>query len=138
MPFRFRWFIVVLVIAFLATAFMDVDSALGQRERRNSRATAPAVKSQPVNRFGLSEPLPRREGAIRVATYNVLNLFDEVDDPSLQGEFDDIKTPTSRERCQKMAEAIKAIDADVIGLAEVESLEAVTWCRVTFLPDAGY
>ena len=92
----------------------------------------------PTNRFGRSEPLQRTPGAIRIAAYNTLNLFDEVDDPTLSGEFDDIKTPTARERCAKLAEAIKAVDADIIGLEEVESLEALTWFRDTFLPDAGY
>lgn len=96
------------------------------------------VISKAGNKYGLSEPPPRHPGAIRIATYNTLNLFDHVDDPTLQGEFDDLKTPTSDERCAKLAEAIKAIDADIIALQEVESLEALTWFRDTFLPDAGY
>ena len=38
------------------------------------------------HRFGLTEPMPRLDGTIRLATYNVLNYFDGTDDPSLQGE----------------------------------------------------
>ena len=90
------------------------------------------------NRFGLSEPLPRTPGSVRIATYNTLNLFDEADDPTLSGEFDDIKFPTARDRCAKLAEAIKAVNADIIGLQEVESIEALMWFRDSFLPDAGY
>ena len=98
----------------------------------------PRSSGQPVNRFGLSKPLPRTAGAVRIACYNVLNLFDDKDDPQLQGEFDD-KTLTSADaRCKKLAEAIRAIDADVIALSEVESLEALTWFRDTYLANAGY
>jgi len=101
---------------------------------------APAAPRQTPgsHRFGLEKPLPRRPGTVRIAAYNTLNLFDHVDDPTLQGEFDDIKTPTPDERCAGLAAAIKAVDADIISLEEVESLEALTWFRDTFLSDAGY
>lgn len=105
--------------------------------------TAPAAvetngSEPPRNRYGLSEPRPKTPGAIRLATYNVLNLFDHEDDASLSGEFDDAGLGTSEDRCRNMAAAIEALDADVIALQEVESLEALRWFRDTFLPDAGY
>ncbi len=90
------------------------------------------------NRYGLARPLPRTPGTIRIATYNMLNFFDGVDDPTLQGEFDDIKMVTPPERCEKLAQAIKALDADIIALQEVESLAALTWFRDNYLADAGY
>jgi endonuclease/exonuclease/phosphatase family metal-dependent hydrolase len=90
------------------------------------------------HRFGLEKPLPKPSGAIRLATYNTLNVFDHVDDPALQGEYDDIGMATPPERCRKLAEAIRVIDADIIALQELESLEALTWFRDTFLKDAGY
>ena len=90
------------------------------------------------HRFGLDKPLPRTPGTIRVAAYNMENFFDHVDDPSLQGEFDDLPMATPDDRCRQLAAAIKAINADIISLEEVESLEALTWFRDTFLPDAGY
>ena len=99
-------------------------------------AAAPAGK--PANKFGLTEPLPRTSGAIRLAAYNTLNLFDHVDDPSLRGEHDDLKAATAPERCAELARAIKAIDADIISLEEVESLDALKWFRDTYLADAGY
>lgn len=117
-----------------------VGVALGVAQAQKSNRSDPSASSQPqtVNRFGLSKPLPRTPGAVRLAAYNTLNLFDHVDDPSLSGEFDDIMTPTATERCAKLAEAIKTVDADIIALEEVESLEALTWFRDTFLADAGY
>lgn len=91
-----------------------------------------------AGRYGLPEPLPRRRGTIRLASYNVLNLFDHDDDPDLAGGVDDIKLAVSHERGLKLAEAIRAVDADVVALQEVESLEALRWFRESYLPKAGY
>jgi len=95
----------------------------------------------PHQRFGLSQPMPRLDGTIRVASYNVLNFFDQTDDPSLQGEYDDFGDnpgPTSNERCQVLADAIRAVDADVLAMQEVESEEALRWFRDNYLADMGY
>ena len=96
------------------------------------------AKVEPKNRYGLSNPLPRRPGTIRFASYNLLNLFDDKDDPALQGDFDDIGMATTHERSRTLARVIKAVDADILALQEVESLEALLWFRATYLPDAGY
>jgi len=103
--------------------------------------TTGAIAQQSTNgghRFGLAEPRPKTDDTVRLATYNVLNLFDQVDDPSLEGEHDDMKLATSDRRCRNLAEAIKALDADVIALQEVESKAALRWFRDTYLPDMGY
>jgi len=95
----------------------------------------------PHHTYGLTEPMPRIEGTIRVASYNMLNYFDQQDDPSLQGEYDDFGDnpgPTSYERCEELAKAIRAIDADIIALEEIESKEAIEWFRDRFLGDMGY
>ncbi|MEO1991764.1 MAG: endonuclease/exonuclease/phosphatase family protein, partial [Pirellulales bacterium] len=89
-------------------------------------------------RFGRKKPLQKPDQAIRLASYNVLNLFDAKDDPSLQGEFDDILMTTSQDRCACLAQVIRDIDADVLCLQEVESEEALRWFRDTFLPDMNY
>src|SRR5436190_7805763 len=145
---RMKRVLIVVIAASLALALTAVAISASaqqatQRSRsRNAATSRPAESSTTVgengNRYGLSKPLPRTPGAIRIATYNMLNFFDNVDDPSLQGEFDDIKNATSPERCAKLAEAIKAVDADIIALQEVESLDALKWFRDTYLPDAGY
>jgi endonuclease/exonuclease/phosphatase family metal-dependent hydrolase len=126
------------MLLFALVSIAAVSLGFVQTQQQGRSATSPKPASKSVNKYGLSQPLPRTPGAVRIATYNTLNLFDHADDPTLSGEFDDIKTPTATERCAKLAEAIKAVDADIIGLEEVESLEALTWFRDTFLPDAGY
>lgn len=129
---------VVLSAAVLAASVTFASLAQFGGRDREPASKATGQNPQPQNRFGHSKPKPRKPGAIRIATYNMLNLFDHVDDSTLQGEFDDIKFPTADERCRELAEAIKAIDADIIALEEVESLEALKWFRDTYLSDAGY
>ena len=48
------------------------------------------------------------------------------------------RTDAAPSDAKRLADAIKAIDADIIALEEVESLEALTWFRDKYLPDAGY
>ncbi|MEY2714670.1 MAG: hypothetical protein RIT24_1013 [Planctomycetota bacterium] len=78
------------------------------------------------------------DGVLRLAAYNVENLFDHVDDPALSGEFDDMKEPTSDERCKALAKVIREIDADVLCLEEVESRECLAWFNETYLGDRKY
>ena len=89
-------------------------------------------------RYGRKEPIQRPAKAIRLASYNVLNLFDAKDDPMLQGEFDDITMVTSENRCECLGKVIKELDADILCLQEVESEEALRWFRDTYLADMGY
>ena len=65
------------------------------------------------HKFGLKEAQPRIDNTIRVCTYNVLNLFDHTNDPTLEGEFDDMGNnpgPTSIERCKELAKAINRFE----------------------------
>ena len=99
---------------------------------------APSPDDLPGHRYGRSEPLKKADSGLRIASYNVLNLFDPEDDPSLDGEYDDLPMATPRDRCEAIARAIKAIDADILCLQEVESEAALLWFRDEFLADMGY
>ena len=90
------------------------------------------------HRFGRETPLEKSKGAIRIASYNLLNLFDKVDDPALSGKYDDLAMATNDDRCRAMAAAITALDADILCVQEIESEECLKWFRDTYLKDLGY
>ncbi len=93
------------------------------------------------HRFGLTEAMPRIDGTIRVGSYNMLNYFDQTDDPSLQGKYDDFGDnpgPTSDARCKELAKVIIELDADILALQEVEGQEALAWFNENYLQDMGY
>ena len=84
-----------------------------------------AAGEPPAPRLGVDEPLAKAPGTIRVVTYNVENLFDDVDDPSLSGRNEDIDDTKPGAELAALAETIRRLDADVIALQEIESREAL-------------
>lgn len=94
--------------------------------------------------IGQKEPNPRHPEAIRLVSYNIENLFDDRDDPSLTGRYDDFWAydksvrQKPREHRRAVADAIRRLDADVIGLQEIESYDALIEFREEFLADMGY
>ncbi len=120
-------------------------AAAGPAARTAEAATAAAVHGadRPPIRHGDPDPPDRTPGAIRIAAYNVLNLYDLEDDPSLDDEWEHrYLGPGERDehlrRCENIAAMIRRVDADIVALQEVESLAALRWFRDTFLADMGY
>ncbi len=94
---------------------------------------------------GFPTPAPRRpavaatrrkfDGVARIATFNILNLFDGEDDPY----HDDEGTPAKpREAIEKVEATIRQMDADVVALQEVENRFYLQRFVDLLLPDMGY
>ena len=79
------------------------------------------------DRIGVSTPPPRERDTLRLATFNIEGLFGPGAD-----------APSSDAHLTIIAKAIQAIDADILALQDVESLETVEWYRDTLLPGMGY
>jgi len=95
-------------------------------------------KGEDYIRHGLKAPLPKTKGSIRLATFNIENLFDDKDDPALSAEHDDKDMAKPASQSQAVAEAIIRLDADVLSLQEVESYEALIQFRDRYLTGSGY
>ncbi len=95
-------------------------------------------KPQGVIRHGVTQAPAKPAGAIRVAAYNIENLFA----PGAEGRMADQKSrgtmPKPDAHMKAVADAIRAVDADVLALQEIESLETLTTFRDTYLNDMGY
>lgn len=139
---------VLLLMAILAGAAIFLTVRRGEEDGVSiTRAAQPAAAPAQTNasegtrefhRFGLREAKPKTDGAIRLADYNVENLFDEVDDPAYSGRDEDIDDAKPLAERQALAAAIRAIDADVLAVEEVESKAALTWFVEEQLADMGY
>jgi endonuclease/exonuclease/phosphatase family metal-dependent hydrolase len=103
-----------------------------------------AVKAASAPRLGVAEAPAKAEGAIRLATYNILNLFDEYDNPAQSDRFDDMYSSREGIRAKPeselraVADTIRRLDADVIGLQEIESFDALQAFNAEYLSDLGY
>ncbi|MBL0926073.1 MAG: endonuclease/exonuclease/phosphatase family protein [Phycisphaerales bacterium] len=102
------------------------------------KAEAPVSTTPAAFRTGIREPKPKAAGAIRVVSYNVENLFDHIDSPAYTGQSDDARSVKPDSEKAAVAEAIRRLDADVIGLQEVESIETLKHFRDTYLKGLGY
>ena len=121
------------------------QTAPAQKDGAKSKpaSTSASTKSKKPKReagliFGIAKAPVKAPGTIRLGAYNIENFFDGVDDPNLSGEYDDINMKTSEDRCKSLAKAIHDLDADVLGLEEVEGEDALRWFRDTYLKDMGY
>jgi endonuclease/exonuclease/phosphatase family metal-dependent hydrolase len=74
-------------------------------------------------------------GRLVVAAYNVLNLFDDVDDPYREDEGTPAKP---RAEMALLAQSIESLNADVIAMEEVENRDYLQRFVDVFLPHLGY
>ena len=105
---------------------------------------APAEKPKSVRTYGVAVPKAKPPGAVRLATYNMENFFDPLKpgdqpgkarDDASEGDAHPVKPVEER---RALAATIKAVNADVIALEEVESLETLTKFRDDYLSGLGY
>lgn len=91
-----------------------------------------------MRRYGIADAPKKTPEAFRLTTYNIENLFDDVDDPILSGRDEDIDDTKPHHQNLAVARAIREVDADVLCIQEVESREALDWFIQKYIPDMGY
>ncbi|MFK7759998.1 MAG: endonuclease/exonuclease/phosphatase family protein [Phycisphaerales bacterium] len=88
--------------------------------------------------FGVSSAPETKSGTFRLTTYNIENLFDSNDDPTLTGRNDDSEAAKPKHELVATAMAIREVNADILCIQEVESEEALIEYRDMYLADMGY
>lgn len=83
----------------------------------------------------LAAQRPTAPDTLTVGAYNLQNVFDVWDNPYTKDETTQVK---SRDHIRALARAIKALDADVLVVQELEHEQLLTALVQEFLPDAGY
>jgi len=98
-------------------------------------AEVPATGAPAVGTHLPPPPQPAADGVVRIATFNLLNLFDDLDDPYVEME----KLPgKSEDEARKLAALLRQIAADLVSLQEVESRPVLQHFVDTYLRDFGY
>lgn len=92
-------------------------------------------REEPLSGPPATQPARTFDGTITVATYNLLNLFDDHDDPYREDEGTP-KKPDDQLRC--LAGSIRALNADVLCVEEVENRDVLESFARTQLMDMGY
>ncbi|MEO0858541.1 MAG: endonuclease/exonuclease/phosphatase family protein [Bacteroidota bacterium] len=76
---------------------------------------------------------------VRVATYNVENFIDAFDNPYIDNDREDAPDPDAvAEKGRLFAEAVRALDADVLSIQEVESEQQLKLLADALFPEMGY
>jgi endonuclease/exonuclease/phosphatase family protein len=110
-----HWVIIIIVLLTLAGGYMLMGGG---------------------NQPWVSKPPAKSKGLLRIASFNVEGLFDPADDPRLSGNNDDV--PSDQSHLEAIASAIRAVDADILALQDVESSAALDWFNRKYLSSLGY
>ncbi len=78
---------------------------------------------------------PVKPGQLKVATYNIENLFDVFDDPYTPDERTRVKP---REQLEQVAAMIRKLDADIIAFQEIENEHVLKAFITEMLGDMNY
>lgn len=123
-------------VAVLATLSAGAPAQTGVAEPITDEAIraaeAEVASMDPLRRFGVAEAPAKPDGTLRVAVYNVMNLFTADRDAGENAE------PKPLHELVAVARAIRETDADVLLLQEVGSLGSLEWFRDRFLAGMGY
>lgn len=121
----------------LAASFLGL-SACGQAPMPVAfQGAAPQLGALRAPAPGLSAAsTSKAAGTMRVATYNIRNLFDGI--PNANAAEGWTERPKPEKELVALSESLHDINADVIGFQEVESLQVLTQFRDKYLRDMGY
>ena len=86
-----------------------------------------------VPAYQVAKAEPKEE--LTIATYNILNLFDDLDDPYHVDEYTPVKP---RKELERLAKVIRDISPDVLAMQEVESRGYLGRFLEAFCGDLGY
>ena len=106
-------------IHFILPSFLAVVSSSIAAEPETSFADPAIIKDYNATRevmmkFGSKEAPVTIDGAFRLTTYNIENLFDAHDDPALSGRDDDKDEAKPEHELIATAIAIREVNADVL------------------------
>jgi len=107
-------------------------SADKSAEKPNASSKKTERESKPAKTYKVPA-----DGVVRIATYNVLNLFDEYDDPYIPDGKERLPGKETEELV-KLARVFHKLDADVLALQEVENRGVLTEFVGAYLADMGY
>lgn len=102
---------------------------------RMPTANVGMMQARSTNVRGMNAASPQR---LRIATYNIRNLFDGIANPGQQAVGTEAEKAKPEKELQALSLAMHDINADIIGLQEVESKSTLTQFRDRFLGDMGY
>lgn len=140
----FQYFILPVLCISGLTAIASISNAgtsssahLANQEPSTVEITYETTRKA-MRKFGLEYAPAKAEGTLRLTTYNIENLFDTHDDPSLTGRNDDKDEAKPTHELIATAMAIRAVDADVLCVQEIESEAALLEYRDQYLSGMGY